>query len=60
MSCAYGKVRVETCRPVGCELYKTPGYRMMQADTAEREGLSGEPMECPLCPYLTWCPRAER
>ena len=58
MSCAFGKVRVETTRPVGCEIYAHTGadgqalpsrhpssFRMMQADVAEREGLSGEPME---------------
>jgi len=60
-TCALGKVRVFTERCVGCDLAPAgmPGSRMMGRATAEAHKLTGEPMECRICPYRKTCPEME-
>lgn len=56
MSCPFGKVLIKTDRPLGTDLPKKAGYRMMAAREAAKHGLTGEPMECSECPYSRTCP----
>ncbi len=56
MSCAFGKVVVETTRHIGVELPKEAGQRMMQAAEADKHGLCGQPLTCDRCPYSRTCP----